>query len=56
LKVGSRVKLTVFRAGDYRQLEYELPERPLLPANLPERRTMNPAQQGPRGGQLWRTR
>src|SRR5262245_4302569 len=56
LKVGSRVKLTVFRAGDYRHVEYELPERPLLPSDLPERRTMNPAHQSPRGGQFWRTR
>jgi len=36
LKVGDTVRLTVFRDGDYREVEYVLPERPLLPGDLPE--------------------
>jgi serine protease Do len=36
LKVGDTVRLTVFREGDYRDLEYVLPERPLLPGDLPQ--------------------
>ena len=36
LEVGDTVRLTVFREGDYRDLEYVLPERPLLPGDLPQ--------------------
>ncbi len=36
LKVGSTVKLTLFREGEMREVEYVLPERPLLPGDLPE--------------------
>jgi serine protease Do len=35
LKVGSRMKLEVFREGKYLDVEYELPERPLLPGDIP---------------------
>jgi S1-C subfamily serine protease len=34
LKVGETIKLTVFREGDYREVEYPLPERPILPGDL----------------------
>jgi len=36
LKVGSSVKLTLFREGETREVEYVLPERPLLPGDLPD--------------------
>jgi serine protease Do len=36
LKVGDTVRLTVFRDGDHREMTYVLPERPLLPGDLPE--------------------
>ncbi|HWH48274.1 MAG TPA: trypsin-like peptidase domain-containing protein [Burkholderiales bacterium] len=36
LKVGSRVKLTLFREGKMHEVEYVLPERPLLPGDLPD--------------------
>jgi serine protease Do len=36
LKVGSSVKLTLFREGETREVEYILPERPLLPGDLPD--------------------
>ena len=36
LKVGSPVKLTLFRDGETREVEYVLPERPLLPGDLPD--------------------
>ncbi len=45
LKVGDTVRLTVFRDGDYREMEYVLPERPLLPGDLPEG-TVAPAAGG----------
>jgi S1-C subfamily serine protease len=35
LKVGANVKLRVYRDGKYRDLHYTLPERPLLPSDLP---------------------
>lgn len=34
LKVGETIKLTVFRDGEYREVEYPLPERPTLPGDL----------------------
>jgi len=43
LKVGSRLKLKLFREGKYLELEYSLPERPLLPGDLPEVGTLLPA-------------
>ena len=36
LKVGAKVSLRVFREGRYRDVSYTLPERPLLPGDLPE--------------------
>jgi hypothetical protein len=43
LKVASRLKLRLFREGKYLDLEYNLPERPLLPGDLPEVGTLLPA-------------
>jgi S1-C subfamily serine protease len=43
LKVGSRLKLRLFREAKYLELEYNLPERPLLPGDLPEAGTLLPA-------------
>ncbi len=34
LQVGGTVRLTVFRDGDYRHVEYTLPERPVLPGDV----------------------
>ncbi len=42
LKVGDAVSLTVFRAGEYREVEYRLPERPLLPGDVPDHRALTP--------------
>jgi S1-C subfamily serine protease len=36
VKVGSRLKLKLFREGKYLELDYTLPERPLLPGDLPD--------------------
>jgi len=35
LKVGGTLELRLFRLGKYREVEYVLPERPLLPSDLP---------------------
>ena len=35
LKVGGTIKLKLFRQGKYRDVQYSLPERPLLPSDLP---------------------
>jgi serine protease Do len=43
LKVGSRLKVKLFREGKYIDVEYNLPERPLLPGDLPEANTFMPA-------------
>jgi serine protease Do len=43
LKVGSQLKLRLFRQGKYLNIEYSLPERPLLPGDLPEGSTLTPA-------------
>jgi S1-C subfamily serine protease len=34
LKVGETLRLTIFRDGDYREVEYALPERPVLPGDI----------------------
>jgi S1-C subfamily serine protease len=34
LQVGSSVRLTLFRDGAYREVEYTLPERPMLPEDI----------------------
>lgn len=39
LTVGDRVKLTVYREGEVREVEFVLPERPLMPSDLPEGQT-----------------
>jgi serine protease Do len=36
LKVGDTLKMSVFREGETRAVVYALPERPLLPGDLPE--------------------
>ena len=36
LAVGDKVKLTVYREGEVREVEFVLPERPLMPSDLPE--------------------
>jgi serine protease Do len=42
LKVGSTLKLKLFRRGHYLEVEYRLPERPLLPGDIPESGTFAP--------------
>lgn len=44
LKVGSKVSLTVVRDGTQRTVRFTLPERPILPTDLPGRTTYPPAQ------------
>ena len=39
LAVGSTLRLSVFRNGDYRDVEYVLPERPTLPGDVPSLRS-----------------
>ena len=36
LTVGEKVRLTVYREGEVREVEFVLPERPLMPSDLPE--------------------
>ena len=43
LKVGNMLKLKLFRDGEYREVEYKLPERPLLPGDVPSSGTFSPA-------------
>ncbi len=50
LKVGSDLKLRVFHEGKYRDLHYVLPERPLLPGDLPEAGMYAPAPDVGAGG------
>jgi serine protease Do len=47
LAVGDKVKLTVYREGEAREVEFVLPERPLMPSDLPEGQTFFA---GPRRG------
>ena len=44
LKVGDTVRLTLYRDGETRQVELRLPERPILPGDLPSdgRRLISP--------------
>ena len=42
LKVGDILRLKVFRDGESRVVEYELPERPILPGDLATSRTLSP--------------
>ena len=50
LKVGSRVRLTLFREGETREVEYVLPERPLLPGDLPDEQAQTLSPSNLRGG------
>ena len=43
LKVGDTIRLTVFRDGQYREVEYALPERPLLPGDVSNLGLLAPA-------------
>lgn len=47
LRVGEKVALTVVHEGATRHLEFRLPERPILPGDLPsdERRSLRPMHQ-----------
>jgi hypothetical protein len=47
LKVGAAVRLTVFREGRTRDLECTLPERPLLPGDMPGPRSSFVPQRAP---------
>jgi len=38
LKVGATIRLTVFREGQSREVKCVLPERPLLPGDIPDQR------------------
>jgi serine protease Do len=42
IKVGSTLKMRLFHEGTYREVEYKLPERPLLPGDLPDNGTFMP--------------
>ncbi len=42
LKVGAAVRMKVFRNGQYREVEYTLPERPILPMDIPGQTTLLP--------------
>jgi S1-C subfamily serine protease len=46
-KVGDTLRLTVFRDGEYSEVEYVLPERPLLPGDVPSQ-SLEPAAGRPR--------
>jgi S1-C subfamily serine protease len=52
LKVGDTLRLTLFRNGEYREVEYVLPERPLLPSDLREPRGPGAEAQEPRPQRL----
>ncbi|MFI5339633.1 MAG: hypothetical protein ACHQ7N_07335, partial [Candidatus Methylomirabilales bacterium] len=43
LKVGDTVRLTLFREGETQDVEFVLPERPLLPQDLLTQRSVAPA-------------
>jgi hypothetical protein len=51
LAVGASVRLNVYREGQRREVVYTLPERPLLPSDVSEGRTLSPA-----GGRARRAR
>ncbi len=42
LKVGTKVRLMAYQDGKFREVEYVLPERPVLPEDLPGQRTLAP--------------
>ena len=54
LRVGADLKLRVFRDGSYRDVQYSLPERPLLPGDVPGDRALTiivPADRAGRPGE-----
>ena len=55
LRVGADLKLRVFREGSYREVQYVLPERPLLPGDVPGDRELGaartPADRAARAGE-----
>jgi S1-C subfamily serine protease len=48
LKVGDTLSMSVFREGQTREVSYTLPERPLLPGDLPEEQFGQPPMVYPR--------
>ena len=46
LEVGTTLHLTAFRYGKKMEIAYRLPERPVLPGDLPGRNTFAPAETG----------
>jgi S1-C subfamily serine protease len=42
LRVGSTVNLTIFRGGEYVDVQYTLPERPLLPGDISDQTNVAP--------------
>jgi serine protease Do len=46
LRVGATLEMRVFRAGSYRDVRYALPERPLLPGDVPGDRKLAPIMKG----------
>jgi S1-C subfamily serine protease len=40
LRVGGTLAMRVFRSGSYREVRYTLPERPLLPGDMPGERSL----------------
>ena len=42
LKVGDTVHLTLFREGETQDVEFVLPQRPLLPQDIPGQRSLTP--------------
>jgi S1-C subfamily serine protease len=42
LRVGSTVNLTIFRGGEYLDVQYTLPERPLLPGDISDQTAVAP--------------
>jgi hypothetical protein len=48
LKVGDTLSMAVFREGETREVSYTLPERPLLPGDLPEEQPGQPPMLWPR--------
>lgn len=48
LKVGDTLSMSVFREGETREVSYTLPERPLLPGDLPEEQPGQPPMLWPR--------